>query len=190
MKFTIFAASLVTTTLFACTTAFTKAAQVENYGFIDKTGKLKIKLHFDEVQSFSQGLAAVKTGDKWGYVDKTGKLKINPRFDEVKSFSQGLAAVSINQKWGYINKTGEVVIKPQFLTAVPFYEGVAVVDIDGEWVHIDQRGIVVKPFSGNIYGSSEGLEISFYKDGGGTCGPVLCVYGYNRHLQNLSNIYL
>ena len=39
-------------------------------GYIDKTGKFAIALQFDEAASFSEGLAAVKVGNKWGYVSK------------------------------------------------------------------------------------------------------------------------
>ncbi len=48
---------------------------------------------FDQADSFSEGLARVKIGNKWGYIDKKGKLVIQPQFDEAASFSEGLALV-------------------------------------------------------------------------------------------------
>ncbi len=35
-----------------------------------KTGKVVIEWQFDQATSFSEGLAAVKVGNKWGYRGK------------------------------------------------------------------------------------------------------------------------
>ena len=52
------------------------------WGYIDKTGKYVVNPQFDEVWSFSEGLAGVIIGDwktsKWGYIDKTGKYIWEP----------------------------------------------------------------------------------------------------------------
>ena len=55
---------------------------------------------FEEADSFSEGLARVKTGDKWGYIDKEGKLVIQPQLDEAEKFSDGLALVRTYQSVG------------------------------------------------------------------------------------------
>lgn len=197
----------------------TKAVQAGNYGYINKIGKLVIKSQFSEVHSFSQGLAAVKIGNKWGYINKTGKLVIKPQFSETRSFLQGLAAVKIGNNWGYINGTGKVVVKAQFNETYSFSEGLAAVKVGDNWGYIDKTGaIVIKPQFIDAYSFSEGIAIvnrfdyidkigkqtiqievedSPYSDGeiidvknfsqglaavqtggGGTCGSVLCVYGY------------
>lgn len=33
-------------------------------------------LEFDEIDTFSEGLAAVKKDDKWGFIDKTGRVVV------------------------------------------------------------------------------------------------------------------
>lgn len=43
------------------------------WGYIDKTRKIVIKPQFDDVESFSEGLARVEIGYKKGYIDKTRK---------------------------------------------------------------------------------------------------------------------
>ena len=35
---------------------------------------------FDEAKTFSEGLAAVKVGEKWGYIDKAGQVVIAAQF--------------------------------------------------------------------------------------------------------------
>ena len=55
---------------------------------------------FDQADSFREGLARVKIGQKWGYIDKQGKLVVQPQLDEADSFSDGLALVRTYQSVG------------------------------------------------------------------------------------------
>ena len=82
-----------------------------------KPGTIVINPQFDSVGSFSEGLAAVRSGDartgKWGFIDKTGHYVITPQFDGADSFSDGLALVrhgddDTGRQWGFIDKTGHV----------------------------------------------------------------------------------
>jgi hypothetical protein len=68
-----------------------------------------------EVQSFSEGLAAVeakvdgfKYDYEWGYIDKTGTLVIPCKWDSAYPFSKGVATV-FDGKFHSINKQGEIV---------------------------------------------------------------------------------
>jgi len=52
-------------------------AQVEiggKHGFIARSGQLVVPVKFDEVRSFSDGLAWVRLGNEQGYIDKVGKF--------------------------------------------------------------------------------------------------------------------
>ena len=105
---------------------------------------------YDTVQSFSEGLAAVKINHKWGFIDKTGKVAIEPQFNPWQAqfnsyYSDGLVAVNFNNGkddktntdgndvtnllWGFADKKGNLVIPPKFigdLTSPPFFkEGLA-----------------------------------------------------------------
>src|SRR6218665_2826497 len=48
-------------------------------GYIDKNGKIAIKLQFDDAWDFHEGLARIKLGGKYGYIDKSGKIVIKPK---------------------------------------------------------------------------------------------------------------
>lgn len=48
------------------------------FGFIDKSGFLKIHYKFDDAHDFHNGLAYVKIGDQWGYVNKNGSFVYQP----------------------------------------------------------------------------------------------------------------
>ena len=91
-------------------------------GFVDQNGNWVIKPQYDDVYKFaSNGLAAVKSGDKWGYVDKSGKIVIPLQFIRAYSFAEnGLALVERvleddeydkrPSPMCYIDKTGKIVI--------------------------------------------------------------------------------
>ena len=57
-----------------------------------------ISPQFNQADSFSEGRARVKQGDKWGYIDKTGKFIIEPNVDEAEPFSEGLALIRTYQQ--------------------------------------------------------------------------------------------
>ncbi len=66
------------------------------YVFIDKTGRAVAGERYDSAQDYSDGLAAVRIGEKWGYVDHGGKWVMRPRFVSASTgFSHGLAHVAL-----------------------------------------------------------------------------------------------
>ena len=108
------------------------------WGSIDKTGKMVINPQFDgnylttpdgeifaEILvrdigrvTFSDGLAAVRVGEKSGYIDKSGNYVINPQFDLALPFVGGLALVAVGHGpgdpgsyIGWIDKKGTFVWK-------------------------------------------------------------------------------
>lgn len=83
----------------------------EQFGFIDKAGKLRIANRYDEAKTFSDGLAAIKLIGKWGFINKEEKLKVQPFYDYVGDFQNGLAIVMTDNHWGIINKNGNEVVK-------------------------------------------------------------------------------
>ena len=55
-----------------------------------------IKPQFDEVGSFSEGLAAVRIGENWGFINKAGEVVIKLQFDKATDFHNGLAVVGVH----------------------------------------------------------------------------------------------
>ena len=58
-------------------------------GFIDGTGEVVLPPQFDQARDFSEGLAAVRIGDRWGYIDETGKRVIPLLYERVQDFTEG-----------------------------------------------------------------------------------------------------
>ena len=86
-----------------------------SWGFVNKSGEIKINPQFEMVKSFSNGKCAVKNKEgKWGYIDESGKLCVNYQFDSADDFEDGKAIVSLDRKAGVIDEDGKYIINPQF----------------------------------------------------------------------------
>lgn len=124
----------------------------KKWGYIDKTGALKIAANYDEADIFSHGLAAVKLGKKWGYINKTGTTVIEPKYSEVTTFSEedGMAAVRLGRVWGFVNadfvNTDKVeAVAPNYPSVGFFSEGLASVTLPttGNTAFIDKTGKII-----------------------------------------------
>lgn len=119
------------------------------YGYIDKTGAIKIKAQFSHAYEFFEGLAAVCLDEKCGFIDKSGTFVIPAKYCVNHSFSDGFAVVGLDHdKVGFINKSGELVIEPQFgnLIGTVFREGLSLVAYpNGKYGYVDKQGTLVIP---------------------------------------------
>ena len=100
------------------------------WGFINKDGKMVVPFQYDDVLSFSEGLAAVCYGFReWGYINKKSEIVIPIRYKEAESFSEGLAAVC--NQYGereYINTKGETALNlGKLYRAGSFHDGMALI---------------------------------------------------------------
>lgn len=85
---------------------------------------------FEGCGSASEGLIAVRIGDKWGFLDTAGRGVIPPQFDWAGDFSGGLApAKDGSGLCGYVDRTGSFVIPPRFGDCHAFADGLARVDL-------------------------------------------------------------
>lgn len=104
-----------------------------------RTSTLKITPEFtkalqkyDQIDAFSEGLAAVRRDGKWGYINLKGEEVIPCQFSDdfpPGQFSEGLACVVDerseedkklwNKRVGFINKKGEFVITGDYFTEAP-----------------------------------------------------------------------
>jgi hypothetical protein len=82
------------------------------YGFMDKTGKIKIKAEYLNVGDFSEGLCyaskeVIKKGYKWIFIDTLGNkaFDIKDNFPETV-FSEGFVRISSFEEQWFVNKNG------------------------------------------------------------------------------------
>lgn len=73
------------------------------WGFVNSYGKTVIEPKFDEAMSFSNGLAAVKSGDKWGFINESGELVIDYKYSDGGYFSNnGVCFVGLSDEQMYM----------------------------------------------------------------------------------------
>ncbi len=79
------------------------------------TGALIRPYAWDDVATFSDGLAAVrKRGGRLGFIDPAGSLAIPPRFDEVGRFRHGICKAAAGDTLGYVGRDGAWVWSGRF----------------------------------------------------------------------------
>lgn len=130
------------------------------------------KYHYNFAYSFSEGLAAVKKGDKWGFIDGTGNLVIPYKFKGVEPvwnqkndvmegvFHEGLGLVYNNDKKVFINRKGQVVFELKYdpVNLACFYHGLLGVQIkEGKYGFLNKKGKIVSAVYDNIGSFSDGL---------------------------------
>jgi energy-coupling factor transporter ATP-binding protein EcfA2 len=97
----------------------------EHYGVFNEKGEKIFNYNYDNIQSFSEGLAAVKLDGYWGYIDNRGFIIIENKYENALDFKEGLAAVQKNNKWGFIDKNGSIIIDFEFDAAKSFENNLA-----------------------------------------------------------------
>ncbi|MBE9129456.1 WG repeat-containing protein [Coleofasciculus sp. LEGE 07092] len=75
------------------------------FHYVPREDLIAIAPQFEQADSFVEGRARVKIGDKWGYIDSTGKLVIQPQLNEADNFSEGLALVRTYQETRLVTPT-------------------------------------------------------------------------------------
>ncbi|OOS23657.1 WG repeat-containing protein [Moraxella pluranimalium] len=94
--------------------AVVKNTITQKVGMVNRQGKTVIAFDYEDVNAFSEGLAAIKQNDKWGYINKNGQIVINPQYDDVGFFSDGMAWVSLNDQVGIIDKHNNIIVPTEY----------------------------------------------------------------------------
>jgi hypothetical protein len=97
------------------------------YALMDKTGSLVTEFIYQQVNHYSDGIAAYRRGDLWGYLDNNGKELIDPVFGLAWDFSDQLARAAFRDGIAYINQKMEPPFIPRFRDMQNFTEGLAAV---------------------------------------------------------------
>lgn len=118
------------------------------YGVINQSGEIIIEPFYEEMNKFSNGMAAVYKNKKWGYIDEEGYEIIDFLYHGAKDFSiHGLAAVKVSEKsgsWVLVKTNGQLLDKnnnndyyfidefnPEGYTKVEIAGGYQIIDIEG-----------------------------------------------------------
>lgn len=117
------------------------------YRFIDTKGRYAFEGGFDDANSFSEGRAVIKQGNRFGFIDTEGSVRIECRFTLARDFSEGMARVEEKESRigfsppsGFIDVQGRMVIQPTFFSAESFRDGLCLVTTQGSIGYIDKTG--------------------------------------------------
>jgi len=118
----------------------------EQWGFVDKEGKVKIAPQYSAVGNFNYGKCGVKNkNEKWGYINRDGKIVIDYKFDVAFNFVRDKAIVISGGKSGVINDSGKYIIIPQFQDIYNDNDMFVIVQ-DNKWGWCDKYGnILITP---------------------------------------------
>ena len=93
-----------------------------------------VSLIYDEIEGFSEGLAATKSNNgKWGFVDRDGNVVIPFKYGWVGRFAWGVAAATYNGKTGAIDRHDNVVIPFAYRSAEGFQAKGKFLVYDDRW---------------------------------------------------------
>jgi KWG Leptospira./Protein of unknown function (DUF3298). len=183
------------------------------YGYIDTSGKIVVKPQFEYANSFSNGLAVVRTGGGgYAIIDKGGTILKTFNYNYLGNYSNGLLAFQEVQdgKYGYINEKGVVIIKPQYTNAWDFKDGRGVVNtstdpVINKYGLIDEKGkFIVQPLYNDILILGEGMlalgipinkDYSYIGSKYAVAGPDgkpltdFIFYGADNYVNGITSVY-
>ena len=119
--------------------------------FSIKRNQIIIPCEYDNVYSFSEGLAKVILNGKYGMVNNLGTVIVPCEYDVVKKINGNLIVVKSNEKFGFFNTIGKQISECQYDQACIFHDGIARVAMgnwsDSKFGYIDSKGIEIVPCS-------------------------------------------
>ena len=127
-------------------------------GNMDKVNR-RTMFGYSDFFQFSDGLAAVRSGNKYGFFDPNGAQVVPFKYDAVLNkgvFSESCLAVCEDGKYGFIDNKGSVVIPMEYEYYIgryicEFNDGVAPVGKDGRIIFIDKGNNELFPISNNYF---------------------------------------
>ncbi len=149
----------------------------DKYGVVDKRGIEVIPPQDDDIISFKEGFAIVKTStgnsldDRYGVVGENGKEIIPPVYNDISFFLDGFA-VNKDGQYSYMDKTGKVIMPLDYFPLDYFNGDLRSARKDERNMgYIDETGKVVIPLEFNDIGDfNDGLACveKYYDLGNGS----------------------
>ena len=136
------------------------------YGYLDKTGTVKIPLQYKAANNFYNNKALVQTqNDKYELIDTAGKVLITFPYKVMSAFSKDyfMFADNTTHKEGYVDTSGKIITAAKFNIAEEFIDGFAIVGVNDandtiKYGLINDKGeYVVKPEYSSMDSLGQGL---------------------------------
>jgi len=146
------------------------------YGFLNLSGDVQIPAVYDEISIlgiFSEGKAAVRSGQLWGIIDTKGEWIVPPAYRALIYYWKGHIPFLAEDEdlWGFLDAQGNIALEPKY-TRIHAGEGPWVVELEGKKGVLDENlKIVVAPkYEGSRFRAIRGSDylggLSFMDDSG------------------------
>lgn len=113
------------------------------FGFIDRSGMIRVPPVYDRAKDYSGGRAFVKSGHKYLWIDAKGLEIPDERaivYDEQDNYSEGYARVRVFDEYGYLRPDSSFFIFPGFKEATPFFNHLASVSAEDSFGYVFTDG--------------------------------------------------
>ena len=88
---------------------------------------------FDKASLFSEGLAAVRLGDKWGYINSKGERISSFSYSEAENLTNGVAFAYTDRTPVLIDSNGKRIVTLNYDHIQTISEDIAVVALNNKW---------------------------------------------------------
>lgn len=98
-----------------------KPDSIQQWGYLDRQGKIVIEPRFDRAGHFQEGIALVSENDQLGYLQRNGQYLVEPAYTQVQAFVGDYAVVGgfnplyEEERQGLINRKGEWVLEMDYV---------------------------------------------------------------------------
>jgi len=117
----------------------------EEFGFMDEEGNLIVDFAYEEVNEFSEGLAAVSKNGKYGVITTSGEVAVDFVYELISDYQLGHAIVKDNGKYGLIDRNGKTMIPIIYEDLQFVFSDQLLFFENGRYGLMNMNGRVVKP---------------------------------------------
>ena len=118
------------------------------WGFVNPEGETVVPTQYEAVQSYADGMGAVRQNGAWAYVNLDGRLVTGFIYEEAGDFREGMALALRNGKMCAVNQLGRTMFSVEAVSGKPFSGGItALRQADGLYGIYDAEGNELVPFS-------------------------------------------
>gem|GEM_PF-1414019 len=119
---------------------FSDAGGGGGWGYIDRSGGVRIAPRYSTAGPFRDGLACVSIGGSFGFIDTQGTPVIPLDLLGCGPFSGGLAPAQRGEGWGFVDARGAWVVAPSLPYRSELSEGLAVIFTARGMSYLNARG--------------------------------------------------
>ncbi len=114
-------------------------------GFLNPNGEWAIAPNWNEVQVFSDQIAAVKNTGDWQLINASGNLIGSTSWDEIKQFKNGIGIARNSNKYFLLDKNGDILTVKGYDNISRTSDGNFLIESEGKIGLLSSSGSIILP---------------------------------------------